>query len=95
MNVDQILTKSDQILTIYVKKNKMHVEKIQECHFLKIKKNPTSKIIQDLNAEEMLTLLDVGPENQNLVISIPTISIYQNSPISIFQFFGGGVGGIN
>ena len=47
----------------------------QECHLLKIK-NPTSKIIQDLDAEKILTLLIFGPENQNLVISISTISMY-------------------
>ena len=38
-------------------------------------KIPTSKIIQDSDAEKMLTLLDFGSENQNLVISISTISI--------------------
>ena len=39
MNFDQILTKSDQILTIYVKNHQIHVEKIQGGHFLR-KKNP-------------------------------------------------------
>ena len=39
MNFDQIFTKSDQILTIYDKNDQMHVEKFQECHFLKIKKS--------------------------------------------------------
>ena len=48
MNFDQILTKSDQILTIYVKNHQIHVKQIQECHFLKIKKNPTLQINQDL-----------------------------------------------
>ena len=38
--------------------------------------NPMSKIIQDSDAENMLTLLDVGPERQNLVIAISTISMY-------------------
>ena len=33
MNSDQILTKSNQILTIYVKNHKIHVEKIQGRHF--------------------------------------------------------------
>ena len=55
-------------------------------------KNPTPKIMQDLDAEEMLTLLDFGPEDQNLVISISTISIYQNLPISFFPIFVGGRG---
>ena len=36
---DKILTKSAQILTIYVKNHEIHVNKIQECHFLKIKKS--------------------------------------------------------
>ena len=31
MNFDQILTKSDQLLTIYVKNRKIYVKKIQEC----------------------------------------------------------------
>ena len=48
---DQILTKFDQILTIYVKNHQIHVKQIQECHFLKIK-NPTSKIIHNLDAEQ-------------------------------------------
>ena len=40
--------------------------------------------------KNMLTHLDFGPENQNLLIVISTISIYQNPPISTFQNFGGG-----
>ena len=48
MNFDQILTKSDQILTIYVKNHSIHVENVQERHFLKIKQS-TSKIIQKKN----------------------------------------------
>ena len=43
MNFDQILNKSDQILTIYVKNYKIHVENFQECHFLKIKKSKVKK----------------------------------------------------
>ena len=39
MNFDQILTKSAQILIIYVKKHQTHVENFQKCHFLKIKKS--------------------------------------------------------
>ena len=35
INVDQILTKSDQILTISVKNHKIHVKTNQKCHFLK------------------------------------------------------------
>ena len=38
MNFNQILTKSDKILTIYVKNHQIHVNKIQECNFLKIQK---------------------------------------------------------
>ena len=38
-NFDQILTKSDKVLTIYVKNHPIHVENFQDCHFLKIKKN--------------------------------------------------------
>ena len=53
----------------------MHVNEIQECYFIKITKS-ASKIIQDFDAENMLTLLDFGPQNQNLAISISTISIY-------------------
>ena len=34
----QILTKSDQIFTIYVKNREIHVENVQEHHFLEIKK---------------------------------------------------------
>jgi hypothetical protein len=40
-----------------------------------------------------MRLLDFGPENQNLLLSISTISIYQNLPISIFQIVGG-MGGL-
>ena len=57
MIFDQILTKSVKMLTIYVKIHQIHVETIQECHFLKIKqinvknhpeqKKSTSKINQD------------------------------------------------
>ena len=61
--------------------------------FSQNKTNPKSKIIQKLDADKMLTLLYFGPEIQNLLISIPTISIYQNPPISFFQKIGGG--GIN
>ena len=39
MKFDQILTKFDQIFTIYVKKHKMHVDNFQECNFLKLKKS--------------------------------------------------------
>ena len=39
MNIDKILTKYDQILTIYVKNHSIHVNKIQERHFLEIKKS--------------------------------------------------------
>ena len=39
MNFDQILTKSDQILIIYVKNHTIHVKQIQEHHFLEIKKS--------------------------------------------------------
>ena len=39
MNFDQILTKSDQILIIYVKNHQIHVKKIQGRHFPR-KKNP-------------------------------------------------------
>ena len=39
MNFDQILTKSEQILLIYVKNHSIHVKKIQERHFLEIKKS--------------------------------------------------------
>ena len=35
---DQILTKYDQILTKYDKNDQIHVEQIQERHFLGIKK---------------------------------------------------------
>ena len=93
MNFDQILTKSDKILTIYVKNHQMHVKNIQGCNFLKTQKKNTSNIIQDLDAEKMRTLLDFGPEHQFFLISISTISIYQNPPISFFHFFGGGGGG--
>ena len=40
----------------------MRVENFQERHCLEIK-NPTSKIVQDSDAENMLTLLDFGPKN--------------------------------
>ena len=36
---------------MYVKNHQIHVKNIQECHVLKIK-NPTSKIIQELDAEK-------------------------------------------
>ena len=39
IDFDQILTKLDQILTIYVKNHQIYVNKIQECHFLKIKRS--------------------------------------------------------
>ena len=39
MIFDEILTKFEQILTIYVKNHQMHVKKIQGRHFLR-KKNP-------------------------------------------------------
>ena len=39
MNFSQILTKSDQILIIFVKNHKMHVENFQGRHFLRKKKN--------------------------------------------------------
>ena len=39
MNFDQILTKFDKILIIYVKNQQMHVDNIQGRHFLR-KKNP-------------------------------------------------------
>ena len=38
MYFDQILTKYDQILIIYVKNQSMHVKNIQERHFLEINK---------------------------------------------------------
>ena len=38
MIFDQILTKSEQIFTIYVNNHEIHVKKNQKCHFLKIKK---------------------------------------------------------
>ena len=60
---------------MYVNNHSIHVEFVQECHFLEMNKS-TSKIIQDLDAENMLTLLDFGPEKQHLVIITPTISIY-------------------
>ena len=44
--------------------------------FSQNKKNQRQKVIQDSDAEKMLTLLDFGSENQNFVISIPTISMY-------------------
>ena len=93
MDFDKILTKSDQILTIYVRNYKMHVENFQECHFLKIK-NQRKKSSRIWTLNQMLTLLDVRHEKRNFLISISTISIYQNSPISIFPFFWG-EGGIN
>ena len=37
-NIDQILTKYDQIVTKYYQNDQIHVEKIQERHFLTIKK---------------------------------------------------------
>ena len=49
MSFNQILTKSDQTLTIYVKNHQIHLENFQECNFLKIKKT-TSKTTQDLDA---------------------------------------------
>ena len=39
MKFDQILTKSDKILTINVKNHSIHVKKIQERHVLEIKKS--------------------------------------------------------
>ena len=38
LNFNQIFTKSDQILTIYVKNHSIHVKQIQERHFLEITK---------------------------------------------------------
>ena len=38
MNFNKILTKSDKILTIHVKKHQIHVKNNQEFHFLKITK---------------------------------------------------------
>ena len=68
--------------------------KIQECNFLKIK-NPTSKIIQDLDAEKMLTLLDFGPGKPKP----SNIHIYHfhilEPPHLDFSKFWGGWGGIN
>jgi hypothetical protein len=42
----------------------------------------------------LFTLLDFGPQIQNLVIPISTISIYQNRSISIFSICGAGRGEI-
>ena len=39
MNFDQMLTKSDQMLTMYVKNHEIHVKKIQERHFFEIKQS--------------------------------------------------------
>ena len=39
MIFDQILTKSDQILIMYVKNHQIHVKQIQECHFAPQKKS--------------------------------------------------------
>jgi len=44
--------------------------------------------------EELFTLLDFGPEIWDLVMPISTISIYQNSSISIFPNFWDGGGEI-
>ena len=41
---DQILTKYNNILTKYDKNDQIHVEQIQECHFLRIKKNNAKNI---------------------------------------------------
>ena len=76
MNFDEILTKFDQILTIYVKNHQVHVKKIQERHFLKIKQIQRQKSSRIWMLNEMLTLLDFGPENPKFVISIPPFSMY-------------------
>ena len=47
MNFDQILTKFNQILTIYAKNCQIHVKKKSEMSFSQNNKNPTSKINQD------------------------------------------------
>ena len=86
---DQLLTKFYQILTIYVKNHQIHVGNVQECNFPKMKTIQRQKSSRIRMLKKMLTLLDFGPENQNLVMSISTISIYQNLPISIFHFFWG------
>ena len=39
---------------------------------------------------ELFTLLDFGPENQIVVMTISTIFMRQNRSISFFQFEGGG-----
>ena len=40
----QILTKFEQILTTHVKNDQIHVEKIQECHFLRFKKSKIKRV---------------------------------------------------
>ena len=85
MNFDKILNKFDQVLITYSEKHPIHVENFQECLKIKIQRQKSSRI---WTLKQMLTLLDVRPENQNVLISISTISIYQNPTISIFSFFG-------
>ena len=78
------------MLTIYVKNQQIHVEQIQECNFLKIK-NPTSKIIQDSDAE---TNVDTSrfwtgkPTSCN--IDIYHFHILESPHLDFSKFWGGG-----
>ena len=56
------MTKLGQILTIYVKNHEIHVETKSEMSFPQNTKKTTSQIIQDLDAEKMLTLVVFGPD---------------------------------
>ena len=62
MSFDQILTKSDQLLTIYVKIHEIHVKKIQGRHFLREKKPagmPTHRTGVD-NIKNQLKLIKIN-----------------------------------
>ena len=81
-NFDQILTKSDQILTIYVKNHQIHVKKIQGRHFLRKKPlRECQHIAQGLiipkihiRIDPFATLVPKLPK-----IKIKYIKIYQNA----------------
>ena len=79
------------MLIIYVQNHKIHVEKIQKC-FLKIK-NPTSKIIQDLDAERNVdtSRFRTGkPKKCN--IHIYHFHISESHHLDFFRTFGDGGG---
>ena len=67
MIFDQILTKFDQILTVYVKNHKINVEKNQKCHFLKIKKTSTSTITQNPAAEQNVDTSQFGTQQSKIL----------------------------